>query len=288
MANPQTPAFDQHGPTVPQSPIVISVPHAGRDYPRTLGDYTAFRPDQLLPLEDPYVDLLAEPASAHGHRVIIARTPRAWIDLNRGENDLDPAMLQPPRKANGPLSAKARGGLGLIPRRTAGLGDLWHTGLSEAMLEERIALIHRPYHTAIRQAMNAAQRRFGIAILIDLHSMPPLPRTNHENPAKIVIGDRFGRSCHGRFSSRIAALAEQSQIKPAFNIPYAGGYILDQHGQPDADRHAIQIEFDRSLYLDRALQIPGPGLERLQIVFTALANALADEASIVSLPIAAE
>jgi N-formylglutamate amidohydrolase len=288
MAFLPQPAFDRFGPAVPQSPIIMSIPHAGRDYPANFSDYARHSADQMIVLEDRFVDLLAEEVDAQGHVVIVARAPRAWIDLNRSENDVDPAMMQPPRRAARPLSAKARGGLGLIPRRTSGLGELWHTGISASELALRTTTIHRPYHEALEHAMEAAYHRFGVAILIDLHSMPPLPRSGQDQPPLLVIGDRFGRSCHDRYSARIAGLAEQLQIKTAFNIPYAGGYILDRHGHPELGRQAIQIEIDRSLYLDPTLCTPGLGMGCMQSLVTAFANALADEAISTPALIAAE
>jgi N-formylglutamate amidohydrolase len=271
-----------------RSPVVISVPHAGRDYPSALPTLTRFSSDDLIALEDRLVDILVEPLAGQAHQVIVARTPRVWIDLNRDENDYDPAMLHPPQRMARPLSAKARGGLGLIPRRTAGLGDIWHSPISLMALEHRIATVHRPYHRAIAAAMDRAVAQFGAAVLIDLHSMPPLPRSGAAPSPNLVIGDRFGRSCSGRLSAHTARLANALGLISAFNVPYAGGFILDRHGQPARQRHAIQIEIDRSLYLDASLRSPGPGVERMQEFVAALAAKLADEIKLPRTAIAAE
>jgi N-formylglutamate amidohydrolase len=281
-------SFDQYGPRQPQSPAIVSVPHSGRAYPTDLARLTHFGSDCLIPLEDRHADLLTQHVASQGHRLMIARTPRAVIDLNRDETDFDPAMLHPLRRSARQLSAKARSGLGLVPRRIAKLGEIWHSKLSEDELSERVASVHRPYHAALAAAMDAAHSRFGATILIDLHSMPPLPKSIYGQPPQIVIGDRFGRSCHGRFAARAAGLAEAYGIKTAFNVPYAGGHILDRHGRPDSGRHAIQIEIDRSLYLAENLRDPGPGLARMQAFVATLANTLAEEIAIPITAIAAE
>jgi N-formylglutamate amidohydrolase len=273
---PQT--FDSFGPRDAQSPVVVSVPHAGRAYPSMLSRMTHYTPDQLMPLEDRYADLLVEELGATTHRVIIARAPRGWIDLNRAESDFDPAMLTPPQRPQHPLSARARGGLGLIPKRTAGLGEIWHAPLTTAQLEQRISTIHRPYHAEVARAMEAAHARFGIAILVDLHSMPTLPRSVRASNPTIIFGDRFGRTCADRYSARAAAIAESAGHSVGFNVPYAGGYILDRHGSPARGHHALQIEFDRSLYLDGTHSFAGDGLPRIQSLFVRIVDALTDEA----------
>ncbi|MGL1733469.1 N-formylglutamate amidohydrolase, partial [Vibrio parahaemolyticus] len=71
-------------------------------------------------------------------------------------------------------SHRLRSGLGLVPRRIASAGDIWRHRLRSADVDARIAACHRPYHGAIAKALNAARDRFGIAILLDIHSMPPL------------------------------------------------------------------------------------------------------------------
>jgi N-formylglutamate amidohydrolase len=288
MDSARKPAFERGGPPQLCTPVIISVPHAGRDYPAELADYSAYSSDDLILLEDRHADLLVEQAKDAGHMVIMARTPRAWIDLNRDETDVDPAMIYPQPRSNRALSAKVRGGLGLVPRRTASLGELWRRSLSAHELAHRIQTIHRPYHAAIAAVMDDAVRIFGSAILIDLHSMPPLQPNHIEPPPQIVIGDRFGRSCHGRFASHAARIANDAGFRVGFNVPYAGGHILDAHGQPARDRHAIQIEVDRSLYLDPDMRDPGPGLYPMQSFIAALARTLADEITRPDISIAAE
>lgn len=288
MDAPDGPAFDRLGPAVAQSPVIVSVPHAGRVYPANLSQISRYGAGSLIGLEDRYVDLLAAPLADLGHTVLIARTPRAIIDLNRDETDYDPAMLSPPHRVARALSAKVRGGLGLVPRRTATLGEIWRGGLPVPELERRITSLHRPYHAAIAAAMDAAVARFGAAILIDLHSMPPLPDGAQGKAPALVIGDRFGRTCHGRFASRAAGLGEVWGLRTAFNVPYAGGHILHANAAPQRGRHAIQVELDRSLYLDAALDRPGPGLCTMQGFVAGLADALADEIIAPDFAIAAE
>lgn len=270
-----TPSFARHGPEQPVTPIVLSVPHAGRDYPLTLRAALRVPLAALRPLEDRHADALALGARA-SETLFVAQRPRAWIDLNRAENERDPRLDDGASAAAQPQSAKLRSGLGLVPRRVGAAGDIWRRRLSGEEVAARIRDDHRPYHAAVADALAAARARFGVAVLLDVHSMPPLGAP--DSAPRIVLGDRFGRSASARFLSRIEGVARAHGLAWAVNAPYSGGHILDRHGDPRRQIHAIQVEFDRSLYLDAALDEPGSGLPRAVRVLRDMIAALADEA----------
>jgi len=281
-------SFEQSGPAIPQWPVILSVPHAGRVYPPDLADDCRFPADRLLPLEDRLADQLATSAFEAGFTGIVATTPRAVIDLNRAERDMDPGMLTRPMDVQPILTAKARGGLGLIPRRTAALGDLWRRRFSPEEIAGRIDTHHRPYHNRLETLMEAARRRHGTAILLDIHSMPPLLQDGTRTPPQIVVGDRFGRSASSVFTEIAGATCEAAGLRVACNAPYAGGHILDRHSAPANGLHAIQLEFDRRLYLDPNLRTAGEGLKDMARLLLQVAERLADAVVGLSLPIAAE
>ena len=247
-------------------PVLLSVPHAGRDYPDWLiGEACAGRPS-LEPLEDPLVDRLAWRALAKGFGAVVAVAPRAAIDCNRAEDDLDPLLIEgaPPR------AATARRGLGLVPSHTARHGMLWRRRLSLDEVEARVAAVHRPYHDAIGAALAETERRFGAALLLDLHSMPPRPR----GQAQIVLGDRHGTSAARWLTVLAARIVSESGFSVALNDPFAGGHIVARHGRPDKAIHALQVEVDRAAYCLADARTPGPGFERVAMLFEALATGL--------------
>ena len=282
--NPEArPSFDRHGPVDPASPVILSVPHAGRDYPPALIEALGVPFEQLLPLEDRHVDRVAMLAR-RGETMFVARRPRAWIDLNRGEQERDAAVdLGADPKALPGASLKLRGGLGLVPRRASGTTALWRRRFSAQEVDSRIARDHRPYHAALSAALQSAQRRFGRAVLIDIHSMPPI---EWPDPARLVIGDRFGRSASAQTVALIESVVRSHGVRFGLNSPYAGGHILDTHGRPERGISAIQIEIDRTLYLDAALDQPGAGLAATAALLRSLIAAVTDD--IVTLPQAAE
>lgn len=207
-------------PEKPCSPLVVSVPHAGRRYPQALLGNSRVAQDALETLEDRYVDRLVAPLSEKGITVIVADVARAWIDLNRSEREIDPEMIAPQPKRSGlELSAKVRGGLGLVPRRLAGHGEIYAAPLAERDLAQRIANVHRPYHGALSDALDAARRRFGTAVLLDCHSMPPLRPQAGRPRNEIVIGDRDGRSAAPCFSGRAEKICRAAGFRVARNAP---------------------------------------------------------------------
>jgi N-formylglutamate amidohydrolase len=274
-----TAAYDLHGPALPNGPVIVSVPHAGRDYSPELLALARVRPEVLRRLEDRWADMLAGPLVARGYSVLVARAPRAMIDLNRHERELDPVMVTGlPRDQPLQSSAKLRGGLGLIPRRLPGALELWQRPIPWEEARRRIETVHRPYHARLAQMMTAARERHGHAILIDLHSMPPLPppAAGQAAPA-LVLGDRFGRSAATRLMMLAADVAAGHGVLTSQNHPYAGDHLIERHGRPERGFHALQLEVDRALYLDVTLDRPGPGLTRMQGVVAAIAEALANE-----------
>lgn len=257
---------------------MLSVPHAGRDYPLPLRAALRVPLASLLPLEDRHADTLAI-AARGAETLLVASRARAWIDLNRAEHERDPRIddgaAPMPESA---MSLKLRSGLGLVPRRASG-ADLWRRRLADDEVRQRIERDHRPYHAALAAALTAARNRFGVAVLLDIHSMPPLATGS----ARVVIGDRFGRSAAARFVGRIEGVLHAAGVRSTVNTPYAGGHVLNRHADPAANIHAVQVEIDRTLYLDRRRDQPGPGFDAAAALLRRLIEAVADEA----LPVAA-
>lgn len=277
------PSYDRYGVWPPASPVVLSVPHAGREYPAALIDALRVPVAALRSLEDRRIDAVAL-AACGVETMLIQRRARAWIDLNRSEEERDPRVDAGAPPLPAVPSTKLRSGLGLVPRRAGGVGDIWRGRFSGAAIAQRLVEDHRPYHAALAEALTAAQARFGTAVLLDVHSMPSLGRMQ---PC-IVIGDRFGSAAGARFTARVKAAVSTAGLPHALNAPYPGGYVTQVHGRPGIGIHAIQLEIDRSLYLDARLDDVGPGLPRIAALVRAVVDALTDEALAQPLALAAE
>ena len=275
-------AFTLAAPTALPLPVLIAVPHAGRCYPASL---TAAMRDpawSATRLEDRFADVLgAAVAQATGAALLVARAPRAMIDLNRAPDDIDWSMVAGAgnrRAAHSADNRRARSGLGLVPRRLPGLGEVWKQRLPLADLNARIENVHRPYHRAVSDTLDRLRDRWGAALLIDLHSMPPLRQAGHAGEgAEFVLGDRFGSSCAPALSALALRQLALAGRRVAHNRPYSGGYALDHHAAPRRGIHALQVEVCRAIYLDARLDQPGPRLPAVAKALAGLVRTLADE-----------
>lgn len=279
-------AFYLRAPEPSAIPVLLAVPHAGRSYPGSLLERMRHPGFVALRLEDRYVDLLAEAvAEETGAALLVSRAPRAMIDLNRAVEDVDWDMIGgglPRDFGPGDVGSytpgwRARSGLGLIPRRLPGLGELWKRRHDHADLAARISGIHEPYHGCLDTALGELRARWGAALLIDLHSMPPLGLRGGQPSPEFVIGDRFGTTCHGALVGSAFSYLAEMRRGTAHNRPYAGGYALDRHSAPQRGLHAFQLEIDRSSYLDSRLLEPGEGFAAMVALLIGLVRRLAGE-----------
>lgn len=274
----------------PQSPVFLAVPHAGRDYPAYILRNSRLPQNALQKLEDRYADLLVSQALKQGYDAIIARAPRAWIDLNREPVDLDfQYITQMPwaeRKAHitaqqaMPDNMKSNAGLGLIPSRLSGYGEIWRSAWPWSDVQHRIAMTHGAYHDALSAQLMARHVRDGCAILLDVHSMPSLPETRGaQNPApQIVFGNRNGDSADTALMSGLERIARAYGLYVGHNQPYAGGYVLNRHANRPNNIQAVQIEFDRALYLDSHGD-PTSGIGQMESLLLDMANLAHEYAS---------
>ncbi len=246
-------------------PVLLSVPHAGRDYPDWLVAMARGGLKSLLPLEDPLVDRLVWRALGEGIAAVIARAPRAAVDCNRAEDEIDPASVHGQPMPAGRPSARARGGLGIVPSRTARHGNLWRRSISLPDLEQRLAGAYRPYHDAVAANLDALTRRFGCALLLDCHSMPPAA-----GGAAVVFGDRYGRSAAPWLAAGASRIAAKQGFSAAINDPFAGGHVVERHGAPHLGIHAVQIEIDRRCYLTDGGE-PGREFDRIAVLIKTVA-----------------
>lgn len=251
-------------------PVLLSVPHSGRDYPEWLVENASAGREALASLEDPLVDRLVWRALGRGCGAVIARTPRAAVDCNRAEDDVDPSVVDGARR--GRVTARARGGLGIVPSRTQQFGFLWRRPITPVQLGERLEQAHRPYHQAIEDQILLLLDRFGCALLIDCHSMPPPP----DGTPPIVFGDGRGRTADTWVSRDAVEIARCCGLDAGLNDPFAGGHVIERHSWPARNVHALQLEIDRRFYLDDRLQEPGPGFDRIAIFIETLALELGE------------
>lgn len=251
------PPFDVIEPLELSSPLVLSSPHSGCVYPRRFLESSRLDAMALRRSEDAFVDELFGGVAKLGAPLIRARFPRAYLDLNREPYELDARMFEGrlPAFAN-TRSVRVAGGLGTIARVVGESQEIYAQRLSVAEVLARIDRLYKPYHDCLRALLDRAYATFGIALLVDCHSMPSTPSALSHSDRRIrtdfVIGDRYGTSsdlsfveCLERNMRRLGYVAQR-------NKPYAGGYITEHYGAPQTGIHAVQIEVNRAIYMDES------------------------------------
>lgn len=237
-----------------RSCAVFSSPHSGRDYPAELTRSSRLSLLQLRSSEDAFVDELFAAAPEAGAPLLAARAPRAWVDLNRGTDDLDPALIAGAGRVG--QNPRIAAGLGVIPRVVGEGRPIIDGKLSLAEAERRILTVWRPYHARLAALIEESRRAFGTAVLFDCHSMPHdalnATRSAWGRRPNVILGDRFGAACDRWLIDLAADVFSEAGFLVARNTPFAGGYITQSYGRPRRGVHALQIEVDRSLYMDEA------------------------------------
>jgi len=270
--------------------VVFASPHSGRDYPWTFLRRTALNEHSVRSSEDAFVDQLFDCAPRAGAPFIRAGAPRAYVDLNRSADELDPALIEGvSRQGHNPRVAS---GLGVIPRVVANGQAIYSGKLSMVEARHRIETYWRPYHTALQGQLDQAHLMFGEAILVDCHSMPheamdAVARRGVRRP-EIVLGDRFGATADGAVVDRIEEVFTRAGLVVTRNTPFAGAYITQAYGRPTRGRHAVQIEIDRALYMNERLIRPNGNFEAFRRLMRDVVREIADIGRSDAVPLAAE
>jgi N-formylglutamate deformylase len=265
-------------PVAPEIPLVFDSPHSGAEYPE---DFRYACPlDILRTAEDTHIDDLYGAAPEHGATLLGALFPRSYLDVNRHVGDIDEALLD--GKWPGPMNPgeKTRLGMGLV-RRLAKPGlPVYARLLPVAEMERRIARCYEPYHAMLQGVCDRLQRKFGVVRLVNCHSMPARGSAmSSDGPdavrADFVLGDRDGTTCAPEFTDFVARLLRGRGYSVKVNDPYKGVEIVRRHGLPAQGRHALQIEVNRSLYMDEKTLIPNGHYATLKADLTHLIAGLA-------------
>ena len=270
-ATPDHEALDCRLPARQTVPVVVASPHSGSVYPTDFLAQAAVSLAALRRAEDAFVDELFGAAPSLGMPLLAARFPRSYVDANREPYELDPGMFEGPLPR--PLNhrtTRVAAGLGMIPRVAASGEAIYRGRVPADAIEHRLETCWRPYHTALSMLVEQTYSLFGGALLIDAHSMPSSasgvgPR-ERDHRVDIVLGDNHGESCAAELVDCAERWLVGRGLRVQRNQPYAGGFTTQRYGRPSLARHALQIEINRSLYMDegRHEKLPTAGvMERL-------------------------
>jgi N-formylglutamate deformylase len=260
-------AYLRHDPTGPMVPLVLDSPHSGREYPDDFGHAQTL--EALRQAEDRFVDELYASATTHGATLITARFPRAYIDANRSMLDIDASLLDAPWPGPAVAGRKTELGIGLVWRILDTGAPIYARKLSVDEVMRRITQYHQPYQRAVKEAIDHAHAHFGAAWHLNCHSMPSVSsRISEEGPGKLrpdfVLGDRDGTTCDAEFTDLVARTLRSLGYEVKLNDPYKGVELVRAFSDPAAQRHSLQIEVNRRLYLDEKTLEKSGGFDLLR------------------------
>jgi len=269
------PAFETIRPRRLVAPLVFNSPHSGRVYPERFLAMTRLDHLSIRQSEDAWVDELFARAPHLGAPMLRAYFPRAYLDVNREPWELDPAMfVEPLSDRFNTTSPRVAAGLGTLARVVAENKPIYKERLTLDDARMRIEGIYHPYHSALQKLLSEAIAAFGVALLIDCHSMPRLTRSNDKAAPDIVLGDRYGTTCAPGLIDLAETIFASAGLKVARNRPYAGGFATRTYGRPQHGVHALQIEISRHLYMNEVTLAKNQGFEAIRALIERLIFAL--------------
>ena len=236
-------------------PFIFASPHSGRRYSTAFIEASRLTPVMLRRSEDSFIDELFSKAPNYGAPLLKATFPRAYVDPNREPFELDPTMFedQLPDYVNTD-SVKISAGLGTVARVVINGENIYRKKLKFSEIKRRVESFYFPYHHALQRLIENTRIKFGFCILIDCHSMPstggPMDDDTGNNRVDIVLGNNHDASCAPQLLSYTSASLKRQGLSICRNKPYSGGYTTCHYGKPDKGVHALQIEINRSLYMN--------------------------------------
>ncbi|MDM7931764.1 N-formylglutamate amidohydrolase [Tabrizicola sp.] len=258
-----TEAFRLIRPLRQSGPFIFASPHSGREYGPDFMARAVLDRQAIRSSEDAFVDSLFDMAPELGAPLLTARAPRAFLDLNRAADELDPGVIEGIQRV--PHNPRISSGLGVIPRVVAGGRAIYRGKLTLAEAESRISRYWHPYHQALAELIDETRAEFGSAVLIDCHSMPHEAIEAHTRPGQprpeVVLGDRYGVAAGREVVERIEVAFSGAGLRVGRNAPFAGAYVAQAYGRPSRGVHVVQVEIDRALYMDEARIEPAPGFQ---------------------------
>lgn len=269
--------------------VVFASPHSGRAYPKSFLSQSLLDAQAVRSSEDAFVDELFDFAPETGAPLLAAQAPRAYLDLNRAPEELDPALIEGVRRLS--HNPRVASGLGVIPRVVSNGRVIYRGKLPLIEAHQRISRFWRPYHDQLQTLLDESSNRFGSAILIDCHSMPHEALENVSTDGHrpdVVLGDRFGAAASGGIVDRVEAAFAAAGLRVARNMPFAGAYITQHYGRPSRGQHAIQVEVDRALYMDETNLTRGAGFEAFRTILRGVIAEISDIGRPVDTSVAAE
>lgn len=254
-------------------PLILSIPHSGQIFPEEFFQMTNRTISELRSNEDIFVDELLSPIIEQKVTSIKLNTARAFLDVNRDKIELDENMFDDyPSDSMIYENSRCRSGYGLIHRVTADGKPIYKMPLKFSEVQKRISNVYDVYHNHLNELVLKCVDQFGFCFVIDCHSMPSkiCSIMQDDSNIDICIGDLFQQSC----PTKVSDILYQNFVEKGYavykNLPYSGAYTTFHYCRPRQRVYTLQLEINRSLYVDEAALSLNSSFSKIQkdIVFS--------------------
>ncbi len=234
----------------PKNPVLLTVPHAGNIYPNSFIKNLKLKLDKVRKIEDFQSDKILDLMDLKSADIIIAKCSRAVVDLNRSRNAIDNDMFINSVSSNQIDEKKMISfGLGVFPKIILN-ENIFKNKLPVSYANSILENYYDPFHEIVSKQINKLLNRFGICYHFDLHTMPSNALRQFKKKPDVVLGNNHGKSSSSELIDYMRKNFENNGLIVQLNNPYAGGFITRNYGNPSKGIETIQIEINRSLYMD--------------------------------------
>ncbi|SMD02465.1 N-formylglutamate amidohydrolase [Primorskyibacter flagellatus] len=261
------PAADVLSVTEGTSPLMLSFPHSGDVYPDDFGFDPKLSYSQIDNPSDKYVDELFGASNELGLTTIKANFPRAYVDVNRHQHDIDANMLDNPKAWPGRFlpSGSVEVGATLFWSKSYDT-PIYNRKLTVEEAHNRLSSYFIPYHQTMTRLVERLRAQHGKVYIVDCHSMTRFDqeiRGGKERP-EIDIGTRNGASCDPDISEKMAELFAARGYDVGMNKRFIGGEITLRYGWPKIGQHILQVEVRRDLYMNEETRARNENFAKVQ------------------------
>ena len=269
--------FLRYEPLSTPVPLLVDVSRSGREYPKEFRSplpFTTVHDNVSM-----YVEDLWAGAPGVGATLLHCSFPNTWIDVNRSERDMDPALVDGEWPVKLEPTARTLEGLGLIKTKARYGEPFQERRLTVAEIEERLGRYYRPYHAELSRIAGDLHARFGRLLQISCHCMSAVGAPTHPDAGKpradFCVSDLKGRTASPSAMALVIDTLKGRGYSVSGNDPYVGNELIRRIGDPARGIDSIQVEINKKLFMDTATFRPTAGLARVKSDLDALLATLA-------------
>ncbi len=230
-----------------ESPIIIMMPHSGRNYEKKFLNQTNLSINSLRDSEDAYVDKIFF-SSLSNFSYIKANFPRIFVDVNRSPLEIDPLMWEDTslKKLFNQRTSKVLSGIGVFPKVNLNGTYIYNCKLPFKEAKRRLLYYYFPYHKKIKEIINISKTKFEKIIALDCHSMSSEIVSSNID---IVLSNGEGKTACHEILYLIEECFTEFGFKVKINDPFKGGFISFFHSNLERNINVVQIEIKKNVYM---------------------------------------